>query len=133
MIDVRQMNPLTLAYIGDAVLELCVRKRLVGNGFTKPNDLHQRAVQYVSAEGQAGVLRHLLDANQLDEEEAAVVRRGRNAKSGSIPKNTDVHTYRYGTAFEALIGYHYLLGNEKRTEEIVAFMFQCIEEGETLG
>lgn len=133
MMDVKQMNPLTLAYIGDAVLELYVRKHLVTQGLVKPNDLHQRAVQYVSAEGQASVLRRLVDSESLDEEEAAVVRRGRNAKSGSVPKNTNIQTYRYGTAFEALIGYHYMHENEQRTEEIVAFMFRCIEEGETLG
>lgn len=133
MMDVKQMNALALAYVGDAVLELYVRKHLVSLGITKPNDLHQRAVGYVSAEGQANVLHRLVEAEKLDEEEAAVVRRGRNAKSGSVPKNVEVQTYRYGTAFEALIGYHHLNGNEKRIEEIAALMFRWIEEGETFG
>ncbi|HEX7065071.1 MAG TPA: ribonuclease III domain-containing protein [Bacillales bacterium] len=127
------MNALTLAYVGDAVLELYVRKHLIAQGIVKPNDLHQRAVYYVSAEGQANVLHRLVNAGELDEEETAVVRRGRNAKSASVPKNVEVQTYRYGTAFEALIGYHHLNGNEKRVREIVTLMFRWIEEGETFG
>ncbi|HEU5140672.1 MAG TPA: ribonuclease III domain-containing protein [Bacillales bacterium] len=133
MRDVKQMNALTLAYVGDAVLELYVRKHLIDQGIAKPNDLHHRAVYYVSAEGQANVLHRLVDTGQLDEEEEAVARRGRNAKSASVPKNVEVQTYRYGTAFEALIGYHHLNGNEKRVREIVALMFGWIEEGETFG
>ncbi|HEX6922669.1 MAG TPA: Mini-ribonuclease 3 [Bacillales bacterium] len=133
MMDVKQMNALALAYVGDAVLELYVRKHLISLGLTKPNDLHKRAVDYVSAEGQANVLHRLIEAGELDDEEAAVVRRGRNAKSGSVPKNVEVQTYRHGTAFEALIGYHHLNGNEKRIKEIAALMFRWIEEGETFG
>ncbi|HET7521727.1 MAG TPA: ribonuclease III domain-containing protein, partial [Bacillales bacterium] len=95
MIDARQMNALALAYIGDAVLELYVRKHLVGLGYTRPNDLHQRAVQYVSATAQARVLRRLEENGKLDEEERTVVRRGRNAKSGSVPKHVSVRTYRH--------------------------------------
>ncbi|HET7657432.1 MAG TPA: ribonuclease III domain-containing protein [Bacillales bacterium] len=133
MMKTNLMNPLTLAYIGDAVLELYVRKHLVGQGITKPNDLHHMAIRYVSAEGQAHVLRRLLEENELDDDEESIVRRGRNAKSGSVPKNTDVQTYRYGTAFEALIGYHHLNGNEERTKKIAALMFRWIEEGEKDG
>ena len=50
----------------------------------------------------------LMEEDFLSEEELAVIKRGRNAKSGTVPKNTDVQTYRYSTAFEALIGYLYL-------------------------
>ncbi|HET7628968.1 MAG TPA: ribonuclease III domain-containing protein [Bacillales bacterium] len=130
MIDVKQMNALTLAYIGDAVIELYVRRRLLEQGLTKPNDLHQSAVQYVSAEAQADVLHRLLASDLLDDEETAVVRRGRNAKSATIPKNTEVQTYRYGTAFEALIGYHHLNENEARVMEIVDRMFAWVEAGD---
>lgn len=130
MMKAKQMNPLTLAYIGDAVLELYVRKHLVGKGITRPNDLHQKAIRYVSADGQAHVLHRLIESGWLTQEEEAVVRRGRNAKSGSVPKNTNVQTYRYGTAFETLVGYHHLSGNEERTKEIVMLMFRWIEEGD---
>ena len=64
----------------------------------------------------------------LDEEETAVLKRGRNAKSGSVPKNTDVQTYRYSTAFEALIGYLYLSGNVKRMEELIKKSFLFVED-----
>lgn len=130
MMKANQMNPLTLAYVGDAVLELYVRKHLIGLGLTRPNDLHQKAIRYVSADGQANALRNLVASGSLDQEEEGVVRRGRNAKSGSVPKNTDVQTYRYGTAFEALIGFHHLNKNEERTRQIIELMFNWIEEGD---
>jgi ribonuclease-3 family protein len=131
MMEVKQMNALTLAYIGDAVIELYVRKHLIQQGIAKPNDLHQKAVQYVAAPAQASVLHRLIASGKLDEEEAAIVRRGRNAKSASVPKNVDVGTYRYGTALEALIGYHHLNGNEERAVELISYMFRWIGEGET--
>lgn len=132
-IDVKQMNPLTLAYMGDAVLEVHVREHLIACGEVKPNDLHGKATQYVSAKAQAHVLHHMLDRDFLTDEEAAIVRRGRNAKSPSIPKNTDVQTYRYGTAFEALTGYHYFLGNTERLSEIVTLMFTFLEQQKGWG
>ena len=102
------MNGLALAFIGDAVMDLFVRHRLIKEGAVKPNDLHRKATFYVSAKAQAASLFHLLDSKVLTESEEAIVRRGRNAKSATVPKNTDVQTYRYSTAFEALIGYLYL-------------------------
>ncbi len=107
--DVRQMKSLALAYIGDAIYEVYVRELLLERGTIKPNQLHQEAIQYVSGKSQAKVILHWLEDNLLTEEESKVVVRGRNAKSGSTPKNINVQTYRYSTAFEALIGYHYLL------------------------
>lgn len=130
MKDAGQLNALTLAYVGDAVLELYVRKHLVSNGMTKPNALHHRAIRYVSAQAQAGALERLLSEDVLDAEETSIVRRGRNAKSLSVPKNTPVRTYRDGTAFETLIGYHHLRDDEPRVRQIVQWMFQWIEEGE---
>lgn len=128
MTDATQLNALALAYIGDAVLELSVRKHLVDRGYSRPNDLHKRAIRYVSAEAQAWVLGRLLQREELDEEEHRVVRRGRNAKSASIPKHTSVHTYRYGTAFEALIGFHHLNGNEERAKQLIRMMVRWVEE-----
>src|SRR5690625_686974 len=108
------MKSLALAYMGDAVYEVYVREHLLKSGQVKPNQLHQQAIHFVSAKSQSQIIFSWLEANYLSEEEERVVYRGRNAKSGSIPKNTSIQTYRYSTAFEALIGYHYLLGNEKR-------------------
>lgn len=128
MLNVKQMKSLNLAYIGDAVYELHVRVYLLETGQVKPNDLHQKAVTYVSGEAQADIVRHWLANNDLTEAEVQVVKRGRNAKSGSVPKRLNVQTYRYSTGFEALIGYHYLLKDEQRLEELLQDAIQVINE-----
>jgi ribonuclease III family protein len=118
-IDAKQMNALALAYMGDAVYETYVRQFLLQSGRVKPNQLHRAATGYVSAKAQAAALKVISDQELLSEEEMAIVRRGRNAKSGTIPKNTDVQTYRYSTAFEALIGYLFLQNRKERLEELI--------------
>jgi ribonuclease III family protein len=128
--DFKQLNSLALAYIGDAVYDLYVRHRLLSQGNVKPNQLHKQATRYVSAKAQASVILQLLEQSMLTEEEQSVVRRGRNAKSATIPKNTDVQTYRYSTAFETLLGYHFLGNNQKRMEEIILRSFEIIENQE---
>lgn len=100
-VDAKQLNSLALAYIGDAVYELYVRNYLIQTGQVKPNELHKHAIMYVSASAQADIIHDWLARKQLTKEEEAVVRRGRNAKSGSTPKNMSVQSYRYATAFEA--------------------------------
>jgi ribonuclease III family protein len=129
-LDEKQLNSLALAYMGDAVFEIYVRHHLLQAGRVKPNQLHREATKFVSARAQASILFHLIDQDILTEYEMAVVKRGRNAKSGSVPKNTDVQTYRYGTAFEALIGYLYLSKNEARLEEIIQLSLTFIESKE---
>lgn len=127
MVNVKQLNSLALAYIGDAVYEVHVRNHLIMSGQIRPNELHQRAVSFVSATAQASVIHHWIKEEILTEEEAAVVRRGRNAKSHSTPKNMPIHAYRHATAFEALIGYHYLEKNETRLDELLHLSVQFIE------
>lgn len=126
--DYKQLNGLTLAYMGDAVYEKYIREHLLVSGKTKPNQLHKTATKYVSAKGQARVLSRLLEQGFLTEEEEAVYRRGRNAKSHSAPKNTDLATYNLSTAFEAVIGYLYLGEEESRLEEWLLLAVQMIEE-----
>lgn len=126
MIDVNQMKSLTLAYLGDAVYELHIRQFLINDGNVKPHQLHERAVKFVSAVAQASIVNYLIEANVLTEEEQAVVRRGRNAKSISIPKNVTVQAYRYSTGFEALIGYLYLKDRQSRLNEIINKSIQFI-------
>lgn len=118
-VEVKQMKSLALAYMGDAVYEVYVREYLLKKGQVKPNLLHKQAITFVSARAQAAVVHHWLETNYLTEEEERIVARGRNAKSGSVPKNSSVQTYRYSTAFEALIGYHYLANNKSRLEELI--------------
>ncbi|WP_330949488.1 Mini-ribonuclease 3 [Virgibacillus sp. MG-45] len=127
-IDVKQMKSLTLAYMGDAVYERFVREHLIQMGQVKPNQLHQQAITFVSAKAQAAVILAWLQQDVVTEEERRIVARGRNAKSGSIPKNSSVQAYRYSTAFEALIGYHYLSKNEERLEELLKKAIAFIEQ-----
>ena len=123
-----ELNSLALAYMGDAVYEKYIRHHLLLKGAVKPNLLHRAATKFVSAKAQSKVIHSLLEDGVLSEEEQGVVRRGRNAKSGSVPKNTDVQTYRYSTAFEALIGYLFLSERKERMEELIAQAIDLIEE-----
>ncbi|MEH7413871.1 Mini-ribonuclease 3 [Neobacillus drentensis] len=127
-IDAKQLNSLALAYMGDAVFESYVRRHLLYSGKVRPNQLHRLATRYVSAKAQCQILFQLMDGNLLNDEETAVVMRGRNAKSGTVPKNTDVQTYRYSTAFEALMGYLFLEGRIERLEELIETAFKYVDE-----
>lgn len=127
-IDVKQLNSLALAYMGDSVIEIHVRERLLSLGHIRPNQLHRTATKYVSAKAQAAFLHDLLDKDAITEEEKGVVRRGRNAKSGTVPKNTSVSTYKYSTALEALFGYLYLQGNKERQNELLEEFYQFVEQ-----
>lgn len=130
-VEYKQLNSLALAYMGDAIYEVYIRRHLLASGKTKPNRLHLQATTFVSAKAQARILKHLVDTEYLNETELRVMKRGRNAKSGTIPKNTDVQTYRHSTAFEAVIGYLYLAKEMERLEGIIKFSIQLIEsEGE---
>ena len=110
--DPRQLSPLTLAFVGDAVFELFVRERLVCQGNCSVNKLHRRAVEQVCCQAQAGAAQRLLPL--LTQEEADVFRRGRNAHVTHVPKNADPADYHAATAFEALFGYVYLKGELER-------------------
>lgn len=114
------MNSLALAYLGDAVYEVYIRKYLLSKGICKVNDLQKEAVKYVSARGQCYYLDKLLDSNFLKEEEISVVKRGRNHKSHGN-KNTDIITYKKATGLEALIGF-LEINDKKRLEEIMKFI-----------
>jgi ribonuclease III family protein len=127
-VDVKQLNSLALAYMGDAIYETYVRRHLLYSGKVRPNQLHRTGTSYVSAKAQSKILFQMMDNNLLDEEEVAVVMRGRNAKSGTVPKNTDVQTYHYSTAFEALMGYLYLTGKIERLEELIRKAFLYVDE-----
>ena len=134
-VDAKQLNSLALAYVGDAIFEVYVRRHLLQSGKVKPNQLHREGTTYVSAKAQCKILFRIIDEKLLTDEEQAVVMRGRNAKSGTIPKNTDVQTYHYSTAFEALMGYLYLSGKKERLEELILKAFSFVEEkkGGTAG
>ena len=122
-------NGNTLAYVGDAVLSLQVRKYLVQvKGIQRPKILQQESVLFVSAKAQANFISRMLEDNILNEEEISIVKRGRNAKSDSVAKNVDVVTYRIATGFEALWGWLYLNGSYDRLEELWQYILE-IKEG----
>lgn len=125
--DVKQLNALALAYMGDAVLEQRVREHLLLAGRVKPNTLHKEATKYVSAKAQSKVVYRMLEEGFLTEEEQAVFRRGRNAKSGTIPKNTDVQTYRNSSGFEAVLGSLYLMHEYERVNVIIDYAIAIVE------
>jgi len=117
--DVNFLNPLELAYIGDAIYEVAVREKLLEQGIRKVNNLQKSAKEYVSAKGQTKILNDLIEENYLTENEISIVKNARNYKSVSKPKNTDIITYKYATGFEALIGYLYIKKETERLNEIL--------------
>lgn len=125
--DVMQLNALALAYMGDAVLEQRIREHLLIAGRVKPNTLHKEATKYVSAKAQSNVVYRMLEEGFLTEAEQAIFKRGRNAKSGSVPKNTDVQTYRNSSGFEAVIGSLFLRKEQARVDEIINYTIEIIE------
>ena len=126
--DVDQLNALALAYMGDAVYEQAIREHLLRSGRAKPNILHRQSTTFVSAKAQAMVLKRITEEGFLTEAELAIMRRGRNAKSGSVPKNTDVQTYNFSTAFEAVLGWLYLKEEQARLNEIISYAIEIVEE-----
>lgn len=117
--DLNCINIISLAYLGDAVYEVYIREKLLSLGNTKVEELQKQAINYVSAKSQCRILNNLLDNNILTIEEIDIVKRGRNYKRASHPKNTDIITYKMSTGFEALIGYLYLDNQKERLEEIL--------------
>lgn len=110
-------SPLALAYIGDGVYEIFVRTYVVNRGNMPVNKMHKASRELVRASSQAKI--YFLIEEMLTEEEEAVLRRGRNAKSVSIPKNGNVNEYRHATGLEALIGYLYIEGKVERIKELI--------------
>jgi ribonuclease-3 family protein len=120
--DANLYNGLSLAYIGDAVFEIYVRKYVLSLGVTKVNNLHKKVVEYTSGEAQAKIIKDFINNNVLTEEEISIYKRGRNSHVNSNRKNIDLANYLDATGFEALIGYLYLKGNVERLEELINFI-----------
>ena len=128
--DAKLLKGLTLAYIGDAIYELSIRKYLLEIGETQPSQLHHYATQYVSAKAQAKIIKYLQEESLLTEEEFYYYKRGRNSKINTKAKNTDIHRYLQSTGFESLMGYLYLTKQESRLEELVNHSINYIDEQE---
>ena len=116
-VDIRKYSPLSLAYIGDAVYDLCIRSYMISKGNIPNKDLHKETIKHVSAVAQSALIDRIMES--LSEEELAAYKRGKNSKPGSHAKNASQKEYLKATGFEALIGYLYLTGNDDRIMEIV--------------
>ena len=115
--NIREINTTALAYMGDAVYELAVREEMMKQGYYDVNRLHHIATLYVRASAQAKIIKSIFD--ELSEEEQALVKRARNRKYHTKAKNADPVTYKWATAFEALVGYLYLAEDQERLEQII--------------
>lgn len=123
--DIKTYSPLALAYIGDGIYDLIIRTVVVGRGNLPAEKLHKKVIQYVNAGTQAAMIEAVLE--DLNEEEEAVYRRGRNAKSYTKAKNATVGDYRKATGFEALMGYLYLQDKMGRAIELIQTALTKIE------
>ena len=128
MFDSRNASSAALAYLGDAVLEVLVRQKLVEDGFTSSKALNARALDFVRASAQAKAMAKLLP--HLTEREDAVFHRGRNHGHGAHPKGATVGEYRNATGMEALFGYLHMMGETARINELFAIAYKEDEKCE---
>jgi len=126
--NAEEFSPLVLAYMGDAVYEVIIRDMVVREGNRQVNKMNRDTVRYVNAGTQAKMMR-LLEP-ELTEEEHAVYKRGRNAKSCTMAKHATMIDYRTATAFEAVIGFLWLDGNKERIRELIARGLELLKEEE---
>ena len=111
-LQAKNMNALSLAFLGDSVYNLRIKEQAVKLGF-KAKDLHKIANKYVCAKAQA----ELFDSLTLTEDEKEIADRARNADYNNIPKSATRDEYKKATSLEAVIGYNYLIGNFERIDE----------------
>ena len=122
--NVRCVNSLVLAYLGDSLYEEYIRMFLIKKNFLKVNDLQNEAIKYVSAKGQAYYLDKMIRSNYFSEDEMSVIKRARNCKSHASPKGCSVIEYKKATALESLLGYLKLSNNEDRINDIMSFIVE---------
>ncbi len=124
-VDIREYSPLTLAYIGDCIYDLVIKSLVINEGNKQVNKLHQETSKLVQASAQSLMMRTMQE--HLTEEEHAVYKRGRNAKSVSPAKNQSITDYRRATGFEAILGYLYLKKDYKRLLDLVKIGLDSLE------
>jgi ribonuclease-3 family protein len=124
--DTLYANTSMLAFVGDAAYELCVRLRVSASGAFRSERLHREATRYVRASAQARVMKELFDG--LSEAEQRLVKRARNKRITTKPKNADPVDYKWATAFEALLGYYCLTGQTEKLEATAAEAMRVVEE-----
>lgn len=116
--EARLLNPLVLAFIGDAAYEVFIRSYIIAqNSELSAHKMHVKAISYVKAHAQSEILNNI--EQYLTEEEMVIYKRGRNAKSSSVPKNADVTEYRKATGLEALVGFLFITDQKDRLRDIL--------------
>ena len=124
-VDIREYSPLTLAYIGDSIYDLIIKSLVINEGNKQVQKLHRMTSSLEQASAQSRMMRTIQE--HLTEDEHAVYKRGRNAKSISPAKNQSITDYRRATGFEALIGYLYLKKEWKRMLDLVKIGLDSLE------
>ena len=124
------LNGESLAYLGDAIYELEIRKYLLNTThITDVNKLHKEAIKFTSGASQAKIMLHFLEMNFLNEEELSFYKRGRNSNHSKNRRNISVQAYKMATGFEALIGYLYLNNLKEGITEVIKEAIKYIMEG----
>ena len=123
--NIREISTEALAYLGDSVIELKVRKHLVDKGFSHSGTLNRESQKFVKASAQAVAMQNILLL--LDSEEESVFKRGRNMSGGNVPKSSSTAEYRAATGMEVLFGYLYLCERYSRIDELFSKAFELTE------
>lgn len=125
-IEAKQYSPLALAFLGDSVYEIMVRRHILLSANMPASKLHSLKIKRVCAAYQAAAIEHILP--KLTEKELSIYKRGRNAEVNSVPKNGNASDYHKATGFEALFGYLHLTGEENRLNELFDLIIQADEK-----
>ena len=123
--NVNEIDSKALAYVGDAIYELYIREYIVNSSREQVSKMHRKTVKYVSAKAQAKIIENIMQ--ELTEKEIDIFKRGRNAVANTIPKNTDVVTYKIATGFESLVGYLYMAKENDRLQYLINKSIEIIE------
>ena len=124
--NANEMSAAALAYLGDSVIELLVREKLVNDGFSDSGNLNRESLKYVKAGAQAAAMRNILPILTPEEEQA--FKRGRNMSGGNVPKSATMSEYRTATGMEVLFGYLHVTGKKERIAELFATAYPKSEE-----
>lgn len=128
-VNARQYSPLALAFIGDSIYDLIIRTMVVAEANAPVNKYHIQCQKYVKASEQAKAAHYLVHENLLTDEEIAVFKRGRNAKSATSAKNSSLIDYKNATGLEALFGFLYLDGRMERVMELMSLLVEYLQTG----
>lgn len=127
--NIKEISTEALAYLGDSVLEIRVREKLVRDGISGSGNLNRASLLYVKASEQAEAMHRIISL--LTEEEALIYKRGRNMSGGNVPKSATMAQYRAATGMEVLFGYLHLLGRSQRIDELFEAAYKKQEKTET--